>query len=167
MTIGTEYTWYNAAYGNMLDFSSTGGTERKGSPTSRGFMKGKTNTETMITKWNAGSNGGYGDQDTGGKYKDVWGQIQTKVDDGWFVPSFEEWSAFGFAFSQGKIKAGITSMGNYRTYGLGYGCWSSSQVDRSNAWLAVFEQWGSMQSKSVRTTFYEYRYYPIRFATMY
>ena len=127
---GTIYAWYNSAYFNMTDFNSTGGTDGKGSPTSRGFLKGKENTETMITKWN---NKSYGSQDgnTYG-YKDVWGQIQNQLENGWFIPSFEEWSAFGWAMSQGKLKEGVTS---YSKLGFNNNCWSSSQCDKFNAWI--------------------------------
>ena len=35
-----------------------------------------------------------GEQNTGSK-PDLWGQIQTQVANGWFVPSLSEWGAFG------------------------------------------------------------------------
>ena len=130
-TSGNFYKWYSAAYGKMSDFSSTGGNDGKGSPTARGFLKGKTNTETMITKWN---NKSYGDQDTG-SYKDVWGQIQSQAENGWFIPSFEEWSAFGWAMSQGKLKSGVTS---WSSMGLSNIYLSSSQASNSYAWRTSF-----------------------------
>ena len=80
----TYYDWYNAAFDQMNDYATT---------TSEDFGKGKSNTTTMISKWNAKA---YGDQDQcSSGHKDMWGQIQEKVNNGWFVPSRAEWSAFG------------------------------------------------------------------------
>lgn len=127
------YAWYNAAYGHkMLDYNASGD-DGKGSPTSKGFLKGKTNTETMITKWN---NKSYGNQDTGkryGKWMDIWGEVQNQYLQGWFVPSFEEWSAFSWAVSQGKLKSGTS---NYRELGLSDRYWSSSQSGDERAYQA-------------------------------
>ena len=74
------HTWYkNAASSGISDYNTI---------TSESFGSGKTNTATMIAKWNSSA---YGDQvDT-----DMWKAIQTQVNKGWFVPSKEEWSAFG------------------------------------------------------------------------
>ena len=41
----------------------------------------------------------------------MWGLIQDKIADGWFVPSKSEWSAFGAAFE-------ITASNYSSTYGL-------------------------------------------------
>ena len=73
-----SYYWYKNAYGNMNEEDIL---------TSGDFGSGKTNTETMIEKWN---NTEYGKQDS----NDVWGIIQSQVAEGWFVPSKEEWAAF-------------------------------------------------------------------------
>ena len=115
---GTYYDWYNAAYGQMSDYAET---------TSGDFGKGKSNTTTMITKWNAKA---YGDQDKCSYHKDMWGQIKKEVNNGWFVPSRAEWSAFG-----GEL--GITSS-NYGNFFLSKEYWSSSQDDTNSAWLASF-----------------------------
>ena len=115
---GTFYDWYNAAKDQMSDYSST---------TSVNFGKGKANTETMISKWNAKA---YGDQDKCSSHKDMWGQIQEKVNKGWFVPSRAEWAAFA-----GEL--GITSS-NYEDLGLSHYYWSSSQNGTSSAWFANF-----------------------------
>ena len=117
-TNGTYYAWYHAAYSTKIsDWSTITSTE---------FGTGKTNTATMIAKWNAKA---YGDQDTDSDHKDMWGQIQTKVKDGWFVPSRAEWAAFA-----GEL--GITSR-NYGNFGLSY-YWSSSLTNAGNAWCADF-----------------------------
>ena len=142
-TNGPYYVWYNAACQKMTEFSSTGGTDQKGSPTSRGFLKGKTNTETMINKWN---NKAYGKQDTNSSgRKDVWGQIQSKAEEGWFVPSYEEWSAFAWAMSKGKLKKGI---GSYDSLGLNAFNWSSSQASSGYAWYTTFNS-GYMHANEV------------------
>ena len=116
---GAMYDWYNAANGKMSDYATT---------TSGDFGKGKSNTTTMISKWNAKA---YGDQDKCSYHKDMWGQIKKEVNNGWFVPSRAEWSAFG-----GEL--GITSR-NYGNFFLSKEYWSSSQDDTDSAWIAPFE----------------------------
>ena len=112
----THY-WYYNAYGNMSDYATT---------TSGDFGTGKANTEAMIAKWNNGSNGGYGEQNA----NDMWGLIQNEVENGWFVPSRGEWSAFA-------EELGITT--NYSSFGLSDWYWSSSQVDTNYAYGAIFD----------------------------
>ena len=114
----TSYDWYYAASGKMSDYATT---------TSEDFGKGKSNTTTMISKWNAKA---YGDQDKCSSHKDMWGQIQEKVNNGWFVPSRAEWSAFG-----GEL--GIMSS-NYGNFDLRINYWSSSQYNTYRAWYAYF-----------------------------
>ena len=80
---GTFYDWYNAADGKMSDYAAT---------TLGDFGIGKSNTTTMISKWNATA---YGAQNNCSYHKDMWGQIQEEVKNGWFVPSRAEWAAFG------------------------------------------------------------------------
>ena len=115
---GAVYDWYNAALSKMSDYPET---------TSGDFGKGKSNTTTMISKWNAKA---YGDQDKCSYHKDMWGQIQEEVNNGWFVPSRAEWSAFG-----GEL--GIT-VSNYENFGLSDYYWSSSQSSTTSAWGAYF-----------------------------
>ena len=102
--------WYKAAKGNMNDYATT---------TSQEFGKGKDNTATMISKWEAKA---YGEQD----YKDVWGRIKTQANNGWFVPSSQEWAAFA-------KQLGITKS-NYSSKGLSGYYWSSSQCIATNAY---------------------------------
>lgn len=116
---GTRYCWYDAAYGNMDDYATA---------TSLDFGTGKANTEAMIAKWNSSA---YGAQNDNGTYLDMWGAIQDKVAEGWFVPSRGEWGAFG-------DNLGITT-DNYVNYGLSDWCWSSSQGDTNRAWRALFD----------------------------
>ena len=153
-------TWYNAANRSpyMSDFNATGGTDGKGSPTSKAFGKGKANTETMLKKGIAGSNGGYGALTS----DDIWYKLMNgwtdtmktswtssgynavdssstwgKVKDGWFIPSFEEWSVFGYAMKYEKLKTGVAS---YSSLGLISTYWSSSQFSANYAWYPDFDR---------------------------
>ncbi len=113
MNTGTYYSWYSKAYDKGIrDYSTV---------TSQDFGTGKTNTSTMISKWDSTA---YGAQNADSKYKDMWGEIKTQVANGWFVPSRAEWAAFGAAFD-------ITSS-TRNTFGLGTVYWSSS-LNSSNA----------------------------------
>ena len=118
ITPGTRYSWYDAAFenGGKLEGPFIGTSENDFAaagvePT------GKLNTEKMIKSWNSSQ---YGAQNDNGTYLDMWGVIQDKVAEGWFVPSKSEWAAFGAAF-------GITSSNYSKTYGLDRYYWSSSQ----------------------------------------
>ena len=116
---GSRYAWYDAAYDEgMSDYATA---------TSEDFGAGKTNTATMIAKWNASE---YGPQDDDGTYKDMWGVIQDEAAEGWFVPSIGEWLAFGDNFN-------ITS-DNYTDYNLSNWRWSSVQDGTNRAWYINF-----------------------------
>ena len=125
---GTRYCWYDAAYGNLDSSYNVSGTDNDfavagAEPT------GRINTERMIASWNAEE---YGAQNANSTYDDMWGVIQNEVDDGWFVPSKSEWSAFGSAF-------GITRSNYSSKYGLSSYYWSSSQNDTYRAYDANFD----------------------------
>ncbi len=120
---GTYYDWYNAAYGQMSDYATT---------TSGDFGKGKSNTTTMISKWNEKA---YGDQDKCSNHKDMWGQIQKEVKNGWFVPSRAEWAAFGGELG---ISKDSSNEKYYRNFGISDYYWSSSQYDANWAWNTLF-----------------------------
>ena len=129
----SQHYWYKNAYGNMDDYSTA---------TSTSFGSGKQNTKNMIAKWNSSA---YGSQTTSGSYTDMWGlnAVQSGTwngSSGWYVPSREEWAAFG-------EQLGITSS-NYGNKGLSEWCWSSSQYTTRNAWSAGFSN-GYMQNNSV------------------
>ena len=107
----SEHYWYKSAYNKMtID-------------TSEDFEKGKENTQTMISQWNSNK---YPPQDD----NDMWGLIQTQVNNGWFVPSRAEWSAFA-------EELGITE-DNYVNYNLSAWYWSSSLSNANLAWRAHF-----------------------------
>ena len=119
---GTYYDWYNEACNKGISDWST--------VTSQDFGTGKTNTATMISKWDSKK---YGEQDQCSRHKDMWGQIKTKVANGWFVPSRAEWAAFGKAFD-------ITSSNYSSTFGLSNYYWSSSLGSSSYAYCAGFNR---------------------------
>ena len=105
-----QYSWYNSAYSEkMLDYEKA---------TSEIFGSGKQNTLNMIEKWNKED---YGAQDS----DDMWSLIQKQVDDGWFIPSRQEWASFA-----GQL--GITKS-NYSSKGLSGWYWSSSQYNTNLA----------------------------------
>ena len=109
---GSTHYWYYSAYGKMSIDTDTA------------FGTGKTNTQTMISQWNSNK---YSPQNN----NDMWKLIQTQASKGWFVPSKEEWSAFG-------EELGITSS-NYSEKKLSGWCWSSSQDSTNHAWSAYFD----------------------------
>ena len=141
--LGRYYCWYDAAWGkldNPVEFNVND------------FGQGKTNTTTMIEKWNSS---GYGPQDDGHTYKDMWGAIQKADNAGktwdlnkWFVPSKGEWAAFGdMAFT----KIGVTT-GNYDDYRLTNIYWSSAQYNTRSAHHPTFGN-GYMSHGDVNSVF--------------
>ena len=124
---GTLYCWYDAADGK-LDSQYSVGTSANDFAVAGAEPTGRINTERMIASWNAEE---YGVQNDNSTYDDMWGVIQDEVDDGWFVPSKSEWSAFGSAF-------GITRSNYSSKYGLSRLYWSSSQYNTNGAYLAFF-----------------------------
>jgi hypothetical protein len=101
--------------------------------TSTDFGKGKENTTKMIARWKLGdvSNGGYGKQDNCASHKDIWGQIQAQVNEGWYIPSRGELSAFAKAFE-------ITTSNYSSQYKLSNYYWSSSQFGGYRGWISNF-----------------------------
>ena len=133
---GTYYCWYDAASGNMNDYATY---------TSVNFGTGEQNTSKMITKWNVS---GYGKQNDNSSYDDMWGisEVQSGTwngSSGWYVPSKQEWAAFGDAFN-------ITNNNQRSTFGLSYYYWSSSQRNLTIAWHANFSS-GCIDSGNVGT----------------
>ena len=137
---GTIYCWYDAAYGN-LDSSYNVSTTANDFAIAGAEPTGRINTERMIASWNAEE---YGVQNDNSTYDDMWGVIQDEVDDGWFVPSKSEWSAFGSAF-------GITRSNYSSKYGLSYDYWSSSQRNSYNAYNALFDD-GNIDNYNVNSS---------------
>ena len=125
---GTRYCWYDAAYGKLDKTVATDYDD---------FGDGKENTAYVMDKWNLGTaEGGWGAQNDNGTYDDMWGvkELKDKVDEGWFVPSKDEWAAFGDMAT--KTLSLTTS--NYSSYGLSGWYWSSSQYTTYRAYFAGF-----------------------------
>ena len=109
-----EYAWYASAH--IPDWNYV---------TSYDFGKGKSNTLTMLDCWNAER---YGPKSIGsGPYTDIWSEMQTQANKGWFVPSSKEWVAF-------NKQLGITDS-NYTSKGLSGAYWSSSLYSYNQAVL--------------------------------
>ena len=137
---GTRYCWYDAAYRAMSDYAET---------TSQDFETGKTNTEIMLTKWNAED---YGPKNDNSTYEDMWGVVEEEINKKkensdkatWFIASRAEWAAFGDMVTE---KLGVTKS-NYDTYGLSSWYWSSSQYNSDRAYFALFTH-GYMSGRNV------------------
>ena len=125
------HCWYYSAYNSGIsDYNSV---------TSTDFGKGSTNTSTMIEKW---SKPEYGAKNGNKSYPDMWGIIQNVQDEGWFVPSKDEWK---------KVfdNLGVNSS-DYRKYGLNAWYWASSLGDTNFAWYAGFS-YGGMSSRGINS----------------
>ena len=120
---GTRYCWYDAAFGKLDNIVSYDKDD---------FGQGKANTADVMAKWDAGT---WGAQNDKGTYDDMWGAIKDQVNAGWFVPSKDEWAAFGDM----ATKTLNLTTSNYSTYGLSGWYWSSSQYNIYNAYGARFD----------------------------
>ncbi|MBQ3306853.1 MAG: hypothetical protein IJG68_01515 [Bacilli bacterium] len=81
----TIYCWYSAA-------GRYGGSGVPESLTSSDFGSGRDNTENVLEAW---LNEEYGSQNEHeDNINDIWEEVQYKANDGWFVPSRQEWEAF-------------------------------------------------------------------------
>lgn len=113
------HCWYYSAYNSGIsDYNSV---------TSTDFGKGSTNTSTMIEKWNKPE---YGAKNGNKSYPDMWEIIQNVQDEGWFVPSKDEWKK---VFDNLGVKSS-----NYGKYGLNDWYWASSLTNTSEAWCVYF-----------------------------
>ena len=128
------HCWYYSAYNSGIsDYNSV---------TSTDFGKGSTNTSTMIEKWNKPE---YGAKNGDKSYPDMWGIIQNVQDEGWFVPSKDEWK---------KVfdNLGVNSS-NYRKYGLNDWYWACSLSSPDSAWYAYFI-YGHMNTVTINNSSY-------------
>ena len=91
--------------------------------TSPDFGTGRQNTLNMIDNWN---NEDFGKQNACEDHTDMWNEIQEQANNGWFVPSKQEWAVFA-------QNIGITDS-NYSSKGLSSWYWSSSQ-NRGSVYL--------------------------------
>lgn len=114
---GRSYDWYNAAgdqSDRMQDYADT---------TSKDFETGKDNTNKMIKKWDEEA---YGEKNLCESHKDIWEKIKEQVNNGWYLPSSGEWSAFIETFG---ISNDSSDEKYYKTLGLSNAYWTSSQYD--------------------------------------
>ena len=119
----SSYYWYNNAYDHMSPLI-----------TSNDFGTGKENTRKMIEKWNAaGTENGY--TDSAQNKRDIWKHIQTKYNEGWFIPSRAEWAAFSNEIGGENP---MTAYNSATVYGLADFYWTSSQYDDCEVWGAGF-----------------------------
>ena len=139
---GTYYLWYAGASGKLDKTVSNGDND---------FGQGRENTEYVNNKWNDPSLP-WGEP-AHSTVDHMWEVIQEEIEDGWFVPSKSEWSAFGKAFD-------ITSSNYSSTYGLRNDYWSSSQRNAYTVYYSKFSKgyidWNSLSFVShvrLATTF--------------
>ena len=59
--------------------------------TSKDFGSGKTNTSTLNSLW---MNEACGKKNADSNRKDLWSDIQNQIENGWFLPSLDEWTVF-------------------------------------------------------------------------
>ena len=137
------HTWYKNAVGKMNDYSTYTSTE---------FGQGKENTRKMIARGNNNGKDPYDSNNTSDygaiSDSDVWKAIPSLVDKGWFVPSRDEWNAFGAFFRVGGEFSNrgmdnktytFTDYYDYNTvYKLSDWCWASSQGNTYRAYNVIF-----------------------------
>ena len=117
---GNIYCWYYNAYDN----------EDTELVTEDGFGTGKTNTITMIEKWNESA---FGTQNGDSLHKDVWGAIDEMSNEGWFIPSATEWFTF---FGELDVSYTYDEYDNtIFDYSLSSSYWTSTQGP------AFYEDW--------------------------
>ncbi len=132
------HCWYASARESRInDYSSV---------TKEDFGSGKANTEMMIKAWN---NETYGSQNGVLDFIDMWGldDVQNKYnsEQQWFVPSREEWAAFGHNLRIGKS--------NYTARGLSDYYWSSSLGGSFSVYYTYFRELG-MNLTEIDCSFY-------------
>lgn len=120
--LSTHY-WYNSASGKLDNYHSESYND---------FGEGKKFTDYYIEKWNTLA---YGTQNGGSSATDMWGIIQYKAKEGWFVPSRAEWAAFGSYLNTSNAR---TDTNYYENYGLSRFYLSSAQYTKDNIYMAVF-----------------------------
>ena len=147
----TTYYWYYGAYSDMNLLI-----------TENEFSKGKENTRKMIAKWKAaGTAEGYPNSPQNNQ--DIWKHIEGKYQEGWYIPSLGEWTAFADYFTSKEenrlthdYESGsyVENSGNYNSlYGLSRYYWSSSQFSTRTSWYANFYL-GNMANLGVNDTIY-------------
>lgn len=126
-----HYWYYNAFENKSLDNIEAN------SVVDFKYSNGKVKTGEMIQKY---KNGDYGVPYENESYTELWGLVtlKKKVEQGWFVPSRAEWSAFGDMLFTSKYLPEKVTTDNYNNYGLKVSYWASSQNSNYLAWSAHF-----------------------------
>ena len=148
--IAGAYYWYNESLTKLVE-----------SDTSTNFEEGYNNTGTIIAIWNKN---GIGEGSYLGATQDdhdIWKHIQTKYQEGWYIPSRGEWAAFAYYFTNNeRVETKLTTSNYGTTYGLSSYYWSSSVYDSDSVWYVSFPNCvmdydfaGSTNSVRLGTTF--------------
>ena len=130
------FYWYKNAY--------TNGISEYAELTSTGVGEGAENTRKMLEVWDVEGTPTYGAKDA----RDMWGLVE----EGWYIPSKDEWSAFGAAFN---VSSDSAAEGYYGNLGLGFFYWSSSLYSSKHAWIADFFDGGYMDYYNIELDFYK------------
>ena len=126
----TTFYWYKNAVARMPSSVKD---------TSEAFGKGKENTETIIDIWNAGESGKY---NAAQNERDIFKYIQEKCQQGWYIPSLGEWTAFVYYFTNKTDLETKLTISNYNSaYELSDRYWSSSQSDPYKVVEVYFGAW--------------------------
>ena len=131
----STFTWYNNANtGLMTDYQTR---------TSGDFGKGKANSLAMIEKCANDSSDSDETYYGGCSTTDIWNyqELKDSVNNGWYIPSRGEWSAFVQELSEyltASSKEAITTSNYSTTYGFSYSYWSSSQGSASTTYSTNF-----------------------------
>ena len=125
------FYWYKNAEGKMSTYEND---------TSVKFGKGYENTGNMIDIWKRNGSGEKSYEGALQDDQDIWKYIEEKYQDGWYVPSREEWAAFADYLQKRTENPVIFGVeGNYNSlYGLSSTYWSSSQTNTESADYAGF-----------------------------
>ena len=102
---GTKYCWYENAVADE---------DRIVDDSTNDFGAGKENTVYVMNKW---KNSSWGPQNN----NDIWGVIEDKINEGWFVPTKTEWAAFLVSMRIDYTK--------FEDYNLEIEYWTSSICD--------------------------------------
>ena len=129
------HCWYSNAWWRL---------DNKHSYTVNDFGKGIEYTQYVMDKWNDESLP-YGAHNGSSSFTDIWGIIQDKVKEGWFVPSRAEWAAFASYLNTSKTS---TDTNYYVNYGLSSWYWSSAQADYNSPAYFIDFDYGGMSTGS-------------------
>ena len=132
----SSYQWYQNGVNpsNRVGRMTTYETD-----TSLEFGKGYANTGKIIEIWNKNGTGEGSYSGATQCDRDIFKHIQTKYQEGWYLPSLGEWAAFGDYFAnRSNLETKLTTDNYNNIYKLSTYYWSSSQYSTRSAWVAGF-----------------------------